>query len=223
MDVAAQIDKRVKLFNWRIYSFFELRKYLKEQETVRLNIGCGKRTPAGWVNADVNRRGENAIYMDCTKGLPFADQSVTTIFMEHVFEHFEYYSEGLPLLKECRRCLRKGGVLRVIVPDVGRYLSLYEADWDQMLKLRGMEDTSEGWRDPWIGDIYETKMQLLNAVFYQRGEHKASFDEETLVLALRSAGFSDVRVSEFGKSVDPDAVLDSKIRERESLYVEAVA
>jgi len=46
-------------------------------------------------------------------------------------------------------------------------------------------------------------MQFMNAIFRQRAEHKYAYDAETLVLALRQAGFVDVVVQQFGVSIDP--------------------
>jgi len=88
--------------------------------------------------------------------------------------------------------------------------------------MRQLEARKEGWRDPWLDEIYCTQMQLINAVFRQHGEHKYAYDEETLVLILRQTGFSRVIPQRFGVSIDPDMAPDSEARKTESLYVEAV-
>lgn len=50
---------------------------------------------------------------DLSDGLPVADRSVDRIFTVHVLEHLIDY---LPLLDECHRALRPGGVLHVLAP-----------------------------------------------------------------------------------------------------------
>lgn len=48
--------------------------------------------------------------------LPFKDRSFGFIFSEHFFEHL-FLHEAVSLLKECRRVLKKNGVIRTCVPD----------------------------------------------------------------------------------------------------------
>jgi predicted SAM-dependent methyltransferase len=154
--------------------------------------------------------------------LPFSDNAVNAIYAEHAFEHFDPDAEAMFFLRESLRCLRPGGVLRVVVPDAGAYLRAYGRTWDPLASMRQLESRKEGWRDPWLGDVYRTQMQLINAVFRQHGEHKYAYDEETLLLILRHTGFSRVILQRFGVSIDPDMAPDSESRKTESLYVDAV-
>jgi hypothetical protein len=50
--------------------------------------------------------------------------SLKGIFSEHCLEHFSLRT-GFEVLSECRRLLRLGGSLRIVVPDAERYLDLY--------------------------------------------------------------------------------------------------
>ncbi len=65
-------------------------------------------------------------------------------------------------------------------------------------------------------------MQLINAVFRQGGEHKYAYDEETLALVLRQAGFRRINRCGFGVSADPEMAPDTASRSGESLYMEAI-
>lgn len=50
----------------------------------------------------------------CHLGLPFPDQSIESIISHHFMEHV---GDGfIPLMDECHRVLKPGGVLRIIVP-----------------------------------------------------------------------------------------------------------
>jgi predicted SAM-dependent methyltransferase len=187
---------------------------------VRVNIGCGGRPTPGWINLDLYY-GADVIYWDCRKGLPFRDGAVSAIFAEHVFEHFEIEPDARAFLQECRRCLRPGGVLRLVVPDAGAYLKAY-GDWNALARMRALRREDGRWIDPWLNDAYLTQMQLINAVFRQGQEHRYAYDEETLSLVLRQADFSQVVPQAYGKSLDPQMTADTPEREPESLYVEAV-
>jgi len=48
--------------------------------------------------------------------LPFTDMMFNYIFSEHFFEHL-FLDEAVDLLRECRRVLTPGGVIRICVPD----------------------------------------------------------------------------------------------------------
>jgi hypothetical protein len=114
-----------------------------------------------------------------------------------------------------------------VVPDAGAYLHAYSQNWERLAALTPLEQTHEGWRETVINyrgvkNVYRTKMQLINEVFRQSNQHKYAYDEETLLLVLREAGFSNVIRQSFGISLDKDMAPDSEARKAESLYVEAV-
>jgi predicted SAM-dependent methyltransferase len=214
---------------------FSLRRALHSRATrlrlarldgCRVNIGCGDRPTPGWVNIEL-RSSAQIYFWDCRRGLPFSDNTVTAIYCEHVFEHFSPETEAPLFLRECRRCLRPDGVMRIVVPDAGAYLSAYGQSWECFSALDPLEQSEEGWREKRISYkgthiAYRTQMQLINEVFRQGNQHKYAYDEETLLLALREAGFSDVMRQSFGVSLDHDMAPDSELRRSESLYVEAV-
>ena len=71
-------------------------------------------------------------------------------------------------------------------------------------------------------NVYSTQMQFINYVFRQDYEHKYAYDEETLILILRDAGFSNIVRQSYGISLDSEMAPDREDRSSESLYVEAV-
>lgn len=82
-----------------------------------LNIGCGNRFHAAWVNIDLVSRSGDVIQHDLMRGLPFDDNSFDGVYHSHVLEHLEP-EQGSALLREGQRVLKPGGVLRVVVPDL---------------------------------------------------------------------------------------------------------
>lgn len=58
--------------------------------------------------------------------LPFADNSVDFFYSSHTFEHLP--QENLPfILADIRRCLKKGGAVRITLPDFKIIWDLYQA------------------------------------------------------------------------------------------------
>jgi predicted SAM-dependent methyltransferase len=180
-------------------------------QPIRLHLGCGGLYKKGWINIDtqlsraalwVDIKERMYLMWDLRRGLPFPDNSVQAIFSEHLLEHFDY-GAGLALLKECYRVLQSGGVLRIGVPDLERYVHSYNGS------------------DPIIDDCRPgrpTRAIALSEIFYHYG-HRAVYDYETLALACREAGFSSVEHSTFAQG-RLGAEVDSESRRPETLYVE---
>lgn len=186
-----------------------------------VNVGCGTNPAPGWVNLDLIDH-PGVYSWNCAEGLPFDDASVVMIFGEHVYEHFEVPGETRSFLRECLRCLKKGGILRLVVPDAGKYVGLYHGTLADYEPIRPLKKVSGQYLDFWLNRPYETKMELINAVFRQDGQHKYAYDAETLCRHLEKEGFERVVHQEFGESLGGIELIDNPHRRSESLYVEAV-
>lgn len=116
--------------------------------------------------------------------------------------------------------MKPSGVLRIIVPDVGRYLQAYnEQGWSALKELRGIQD---GFQDPYYPVSFTFKIELVNLIFRQFSEHKYGYDYDCLKSILQAVGFVNVTKVEFGISCDPTLAIDQMSRKHESLYVEAI-
>lgn len=92
-----------------------------------LDIGCGRGSflagmrDAGWDVAGVEFSEETASYARETFGMPVAtglshpDESLDVITINHVLEHIP---DPVAMLGDCRRLLKKGGLLVVAVPNI---------------------------------------------------------------------------------------------------------
>ena len=139
----------------------------------KLHLGCGVKHIPGWFHVDALDF-EHIDHRGPVEDLSFiADGSVSLIYAAHVLEHFGRKTY-LDVLKEWRRVLEPGGVLRLAVPDFGAAARLYMSG----TLPRGIEDVrglvSGGQRDKY--DF-----------------HGMIFDEADLTRALKEAGFSTVR------------------------------
>ncbi len=89
-----------------------------------LNIGCGNRYLAEWVNIDDCKSGEEVIKHNILSGLPFLDGEFDVVYHSHVLEHLPRAKAG-SFVGECFRVLKPGGILRVAVPDLERIVNEY--------------------------------------------------------------------------------------------------
>jgi predicted SAM-dependent methyltransferase len=82
----------------------------------KLNLGCGNLFYPSWSNIDFLPRpcvrGHNL-----TKRLPYQDNTFDSTYSSHVLEHFSR-DQGRKFIQEQFRVLKKGGVCRVVVPDL---------------------------------------------------------------------------------------------------------
>lgn len=83
---------------------------------VKLHIGGRIRTP-GWTSFDIAPGLEVDMVGDCRDLSRFEDDSVDEIYASHILEHLSYRNEIVPALKEWRRVLLPGGLVKISVPD----------------------------------------------------------------------------------------------------------
>lgn len=179
-----------------------VRKRLAQGEEIRLNLGSGPQRIPGWISVDILGMGAD-LHWDLRRGIPFPDASVQAAFLEHVLEHFPT-DDVLEILEECRRVLVPGGIVRVGVPDFGRYMESYAGDREFVERLRPGRPTP---------------LLAVAEVALHHG-HRSVWDGETVTLVLREVGFADAEVRRFGDSVLTPAP-DTSLREAESVYAEA--
>jgi hypothetical protein len=83
-------------------------------DTLSVEFGAGGRRLTGWISHDLAHDGT-----DITKKLAYADNSVWRVRAEHVCEHITP-SQFLDSLIECRRILKEGGTVRIMMPVLDR-------------------------------------------------------------------------------------------------------
>ncbi len=139
----------------------------------KLHLGCGVKHLPGYFHVDA------LDYPHVDKIGPVDDLSfiedgqVGHIYACHLLEHFGR-KEHVDVLREWRRVLRPGGVLRLAVPDYQACAELYVAG-----KLPNGLETIRGLMMGGQRDVYDY--------------HKVIFDKPTLTQTLLDVGFSSVR------------------------------
>jgi len=84
---------------------------------LKLDLGCRneKQKRKGFFGIDINPKYHPNLLLDCDKGLPFKDIVVDEINMDNSLEHFH---NPFFVVQESYRVLKKGGTIRIVVPNV---------------------------------------------------------------------------------------------------------
>ncbi len=224
---------------------------------LKVNLGCGQRWKEDWVNIDWSWNARirkhpiarifvpflyktglidvsinwppNLLLHDLRKKLPFENETVDCIYTGHVIEHLKRY-ECIGCLQECFRILRKGGVLRIVTPDLRLLASKYvERDrsflfdkyqW-QLSKTDCFADrflTAAYWKDKEPRGLGEK----IKSKHFSDPYHQWLYDFESLSSILRNIGFQSIEECKFGEGKTLDIkIIEGYAPAPESLYIEA--
>jgi len=139
--------------------------------SIKLHLGCGNRYIPGFFHIDAydDKHIDHVCSIDNLEFIE--DESVDLIYASHVIEHFK--RKRLPeVLKEWNRILKKGGVLRLAVPN-------FEAICEVYMKNKNIEQI--------IGPLFGGQTYLYNI-------HYNTFDFYSISKILNEANFNEVRL-----------------------------
>jgi hypothetical protein len=160
------------------------------QAPVRLEIG-GHNPRDGWLVTNVNAI--TRLYMDATKRWPLGTASVEYVFSDNVIEHLTLQA-GRQFLLEAHRCMRPGGIIRTVTPDVRAHIDMYLHGGSEL-----KNNVASHYRD--IGLDVEYPIDLVRIPVAAFGHHSGYiYDFDTLAAELHRAGFSNVVRCELGTS-----------------------
>lgn len=190
------------------------KKFSKIYDVLKLNLGCGRDYKRGWINIDNNpsKSIKNLdINWDLSINIPFENNSVDFIFNEHFLEHLTV-EEGQVFLKDCKRVLKDGGVLRISMPDLETTVKDYfNPNWK--------EDKKEYYKKFGL-EFIKTKAEKININFRSWG-HKWLYDKEELERRLKEAGFKNIKFCELKESDYPE-LRNLETRNESTLIAEVV-
>jgi predicted SAM-dependent methyltransferase len=123
-----------------------------------LNIGCGFTFHHEMTNVDFISTAPEVQAHNLLQGIPFSDNSFELVYHSHVLEHF-LQEDGEHLIAECYRVLKKGGVLRIAIPDLEQIARNYIRYLEAALK-----------NEPGAKEKYEwTMLEMYDQVVRTKG------------------------------------------------------
>ena len=193
---ASEINTVLRSPIWRFGDSRTIEKYFQANSVRKLQLGAGGTAPTGWLNSDIEPSKEE-IYLDAAGRYPFVDASFQYIFAEHVIEHIPWEA-GLRMLKECYRVLATGGKIRIITPDLSKFITLLNGQTDtEARQFLTAKSHAEAIPITAVQNAY-----VFNREFSEYG-HKFLYDPPTLQKTFELAGFKEIRYLKVTDDTDP--------------------
>lgn len=138
---------------------------------VLIHLGCGEVNDSRYINVD-GLPFPHVHYVSRVEKLPmFPANYADLIYACHTLEHISHL-ETLNVLREWRRILKIGGILRLSLPDFDKILDIYNSQNKNMESI---------------------ELPLMGGQEYIYNFHKAMFNEKYLKKILTEIGFKEVR------------------------------
>jgi len=136
---------------------------------MKLHIGCGEKRLPNYKHMDVMEAPHIDYVCNTLEMSMIDDASVTEIYACHILEHVKR-TEVVDVLKEWKRVLTNGGVIRIAVPDFEAVVEQYKT----------------------TGDLKKYLGLLYGGQDYDYNFHYITFDYGFLKGILQEAGFENV-------------------------------
>ena len=177
------------------------------QQIRRLQWGCGGSAAPGWINSDIKVGPGIDIACDIKQGLPLEADSIDYAASIHALPEI-HLNDQLTVLRELRRVLKPGGVLRLALPDL----------------LKGIKAFERNDRDYFLVPDHDAQSMgaklITQLVWY--GYIRTLFVPEFIEELLIKAGFRQVMHCQYKQTSSLFAeIVELDNRENESLFVEA--
>lgn len=143
-------------------------------------------------------RNSNYFMRNIQYGIPLGDETVDFIYSSHFLEHL-FNDDAKIFLKETFRVLKKGGSIRLCVPDLEVVISQY----------------CSGSKEKALAYLYSSSRSGYFAA------HKYMYDYGMLKEELEKIGFSDIYRCGYGQGITPD-IEELDNQPEDTLYIEAI-
>lgn len=119
LEILIALGRFVRLFH-------KPTKPINADGSINIHLGCGSIEHPAFINIDILPAKHIHYVSRIDKLYQFQNDSVDLLYACHCLEHFSH-RQLLRVLKEWHRVLKKGGILRVSVPDFNSMVDLYLA------------------------------------------------------------------------------------------------
>ena len=151
----------------------------KKNKKIRLHLGCGKRNFPGFINIDRSNYKHIHFKRNVNNLKIFKNNSVDMIYASHVLEYFDI-NEAKSVLKEWKRVLIKGGLLRISIPNFKSLIKVYK-------RTNNIEKI--------IGPLFG-RMKSNEKIIY----HKYVYDYKAIYKLLKSLKFKKIKLFNWKKT-----------------------
>jgi len=164
--------QQIRYYFYKIRYIFIKPKYPSNQDNkVLIHLGCGEIDSPGYINID-SRPFAHVHNVHDVCDLPFLGNNFADlIYSSHTLEHVSYIKLA-KVIREWRRILKKGGVLRIGVPDFDAILNIYRDN---------------------NNSIEVILPSLMGGQDYKQNFHYSVFNKKYLTSLLLECGFTEVR------------------------------
>ncbi len=206
---------------------------MNKQEDIRINVGCGGRPLAGYVNLDMDtvdelrQRYPDNSFPDDLKifqydifNLPYPDGTVAEIRADSLVEHLSFTEEPL-FFEEVKRALRPGGLFIFSTPDfedtVKKWLAAKD-EWKDFFR----SDLEAVAKQHWFGQYsYSTASRwgyLTASIFGSQSStgqgHKNCYTIPKIKAILARMGFEEEEISTYRWKGDRELMILAKARKK---------
>jgi predicted SAM-dependent methyltransferase len=183
-----------------------------QEGTIYVQYGCGFKAPREWRNFDASMTlkwertpilgrlfTKNAECGDIVKGLPLREESCRGVYASHVLEHLAL-DEFHRAIENTMRILEKGGVFRLVVPDL---------EWAARDYIAGVDSGTPQANAMFLRSTYlgqEKRVRGTVGLLYElfkTSSHLWMWDAPSLKHVLTEHGFQNIRRCKFGDCADP--------------------
>jgi len=174
----------------------------------KINLGCGTTKLNGWINIDAVAGCKPDLVHDCLDPLPYPDCSVDKILAKDLLEHFDKYSRFI-VLEDWARVLKRGGTIRLIVPDFKKILLMFlKTNFDNVLDMIFAEN------------MFNSKVYIGHF-----GNHKWGYTKKNLELFLRIFGLKIIHIKTVENNIECIAHKERHVtrKELDNLFVYSYA
>ncbi len=180
---------------------------------MKISLGAGGVRFPGWLHVDADAQWQPDVLADLSQPLPFTDDYADFLQSEDFIGQLSF-AQAREHLRDCHRVLKRGGVLRLLTPDLAVLIDCYRRGDTRVLDL---------WhREVGIPLVTDTLGELIHAALTFAGQ-QSFYDEATLRALLEPIGFEVQRVG-FNESAWPELRgLDQRSPDNAiSLYLDCV-
>lgn len=193
-----------------------------QKKSIKINLGCGLCVGQDWENFDGSFNAWLANYptiatlltpfvgsgwkkwpkgikrVNLAEKLDFTPESVDAVYSSHFFEHVPY-NVCREILQQCFSILKRGGYLRLIVPDLEGLSRKYLRELEKAEDIAGKENDALP-ANKFYAALHCHSTQLRSYLkpydWYQRifdyHTHFWMYDRSSMRALLAEAGFSDI-------------------------------